>query len=89
MRYVFVYLIAINIFAFCLYAVDKRRAVKGKRRIKELHLMFSALIGGSIGALSAMQLCRHKTKHLKFTIGVPLILLCQIIAVLYLLYHAQ
>lgn len=51
--------------------------------------MFSALIGGSIGALSAMQLCRHKTKHLKFTIGVPLILLCQIIAVLYLLYHAQ
>jgi uncharacterized membrane protein YsdA (DUF1294 family) len=43
-------------------------------------LMHTAVVGGSLGVMLGMLLCRHKTKHLKFTIGVPVILLAQILA---------
>ena len=67
-----------NIFAFFLYAADKIRAKLNQWRIPERVLLLAALIGGSVGALLAMYLLRHKTKHPKFTVGVPLILILQI-----------
>ena len=59
--------------------VDKRKAIKNKWRIPEATLLFWAAIGGSAGSLLGMYTFRHKTKHPKFTIGVPAILIAQII----------
>ena len=58
--------------------VDKRRAKKKRWRIPEVTLLASALLGGSIGALAGMYLFRHKTRHLKFKLGLPLILVFHI-----------
>ena len=73
-----IYLVIINIAAFLLYALDKAKAKLRQWRISEACLISAALIGGSVGALLAMYLLRHKTKHPKFTVGVPLILILQI-----------
>lgn len=74
-----IYLVAINLTAYILYAIDKYKSKKYKWRISEKALIIAALVGGSVGALFAMKMFRHKTKHKKFTIGVPLILIAQIV----------
>lgn len=58
--------------------VDKQKARKNRWRIPERTLIGSALLGGSVGALLGMYTFRHKTRHLKFTLGVPAILIAQI-----------
>lgn len=68
-------LLILNLISFCLYFIDKRKAIKNKQRISEKTLLLSAFLFGSIGAIVGMYLCRHKTKKLKFTILVPLFLL--------------
>ena len=73
--WIIVYLLAINFLAFMLFAVDKLKAKKRKRRISENALLFVALIGGSLGALMGMKVFKHKIKHNKFRFGIPLILL--------------
>ena len=80
-----VYLLLVNAAGFLLMLVDKIKARKNLWRIPESTLLLSAAIGGSIGSLAGMYTFRHKTKHLKFTLGVPAILILQIAAVLYLL----
>ena len=81
---ILIYLLIINAVAFLLMLVDKLKAKKHLWRIPESTLMTSALLGGSVGALLGMYTVRHKTKHKKFTIGIPLILFAQIaLAVLY------
>ena len=78
------YLLLINAVAFILMLTDKYKARKNLWRIPEAVLMGSALLGGSVGALAGMYACRHKTKHLKFTLGIPVILVLQIVgAILY------
>lgn len=81
-----IYLGVINLVAFVLYGIDKWKATHGKWRIKEATLIGIAIVGGSIGALVGMKAFRHKTKHKKFTIGVPVILAIQVAAVLYALF---
>ena len=78
MKYFLIYLLIVNIFAFLLMFIDKQKAQKGAWRISERNLFLSAIIGGSIGGILGMQIFRHKTKHKKFTIGMPLILMLQI-----------
>lgn len=73
------YLILINAAAFLLMLIDKQKAKKKKWRIPEATLIGSAAIGGSIGALAGMYTFRHKTKHPKFTVGIPVILVLQLI----------
>ncbi len=73
------YLLAINIVAFIMYGVDKKKAIKHKWRIPEHDLILVAVLGGSIGALLGMKAFRHKTKHAKFVIGVSAILVVQLI----------
>ena len=72
------YLILMNLIAFALYGIDKRRAKQGAWRISEYTLLLVALLGGSLGALLGMRYFRHKTRHRKFRYGVPLILLLQL-----------
>ena len=78
---ILLYLLIINAVAFLLMLVDKQKAKKKLWRIPESTLLLSAAIGGSVGALAGMYTFRHKTKHLKFTLGVPAILIVQIIGV--------
>lgn len=73
-----IYLIAINLVTFFIYGIDKLKAKRGKWRIPESMLLTLAVVGGSIGALLGMLVFRHKTKHKKFIIGVPLILAAQV-----------
>lgn len=83
-----IYLIAINIAAFCLMGIDKRRAKRHLWRISEKTLFLPALLGGSLGGILGMHLFRHKTKHWYFKYGLPGILILQIAAGLWIyLYH--
>ena len=79
MKYLLAYLVIINAAGFLIMLIDKRKAQKNLWRIPERTLMSVAVSGGSIGVLLGMQIFRHKTKKLRFTIGVPVILAMQII----------
>lgn len=81
------YLLAINIIAFLVYAIDKKKAVRKKYRIRESCLMGVAVIGGSVGAWMSMHLYRHKTQKPKFYIGVPLIFIVQAVGALIFHYY--
>ena len=78
-----VYLAIINIVAFIMFGIDKFKAKHSMWRTPERVLMLAAFVGGSIGALSGMLLFRHKTRHKLFTIGLPLILLLQLLFILW------
>lgn len=73
-----IYLIGINALTFLIYGADKWKAQRNRWRIPEETLIWVAIVGGSIGALLGMHLFRHKTKHQKFLIGIPVILLVQV-----------
>ena len=79
-----VYLIVVNISAIAVYGWDKLSAKQGWQRVPEKILLLLALLGGSVGALAAMTFFRHKTRHLKFIYGVPMIFVLQIAALVYL-----
>ena len=85
MKAILLYLLIINAAGFLLMLIDKWKAKKNLWRIPEKTLLGVALIGGSIGAYAGMQFFRHKTKHPKFTIGIPVIIALQLIAVAYFL----
>ena len=79
-RYMAYWLAAVNIAAFFLMWLDKRRANRrGARRIRERTLFLSALLGGSAGAAAGMWIFRHKTKHWYFVWGMPGILILQLV----------
>lgn len=78
MKYFIIYVAAINIYAFFIMYIDKQRAIKKRWRVPEARLLFIAAILGSLGILSGMYIFRHKTKHAKFTFGVPIIIACQL-----------
>lgn len=82
-----IWLILINLIAFAAYGMDKRKAVKGQWRIPEATLIGLSLAGGPVGAYAGMKVFHHKTKHAKFTIGVPVIMAAWIAAVIFLLIH--
>ena len=79
------YLIAINVVAIVAYGIDKISAAEGRKRIRIVTLLGIAFLGGSIGALIAMYSFRHKIRQPYFTIGVPLILVTQIVVLFYVM----
>lgn len=82
---ILLYLLIINAIGFLLMLVDKFKAKKNLWRIPEATLMLTAVLGGSVGCLIGMYTVRHKTKHPKFTLGIPLILAVQLAALIWLL----
>ena len=84
-QFILIYLLIVNAAGFLLMTVDTYKARKNLWRIPEATLMTVALIGGSIGSLMGMYTVRHKTKHLKFTLGIPAILVLQIAAVIWIM----
>ena len=79
------FLLIINALGFALMLADKWKARKNLWRIPEATLMAVAALGGSVGSLLGMYAVRHKTKHLKFTVGIPLILGLQLLLAVFLL----
>ena len=84
-----VYLIVMNIYGFILMGVDKGKAIRGIRRIPESTLFLVAVLGGSAGVFMGMQSYRHKTRHVKFTVGIPLIFTAEAVLALVLAYWTR
>lgn len=78
-RILVVYLLAINLLAFILYGIDKKRARKREWRISEKTLIGIAVIGSCVGAILGMHIFHHKTRHWYFRYGLPLILTIQVL----------
>ena len=79
------YLVIINALGFGLMLADKVKAKKNLWRIPEATLLWVAVLGGSLGSILGMNVFRHKTKHLKFALGLPLILAAQVVLAVVLL----
>ena len=86
-RILFSYLLVVNTGALLIMWWDKRKARKGAYRIPEKTLFIWALVGGSAGAYAGMHIFRHKTRHTKFRVGFPLILVVHFLIVARLLWH--
>lgn len=83
MEILIIYFFVINVSAFAANGLDKFKARRGTWRIPEKTLLLLAVVGGSIGALGGMYLFRHKTRKRKFSLGVPLIFIIQVIGIVY------
>lgn len=81
---ILLYLLIINLIGFFAMLSDKRKAQRGKWRIPEQTLFIITILGGGIGTIAGMYKFRHKTQKLKFTIGLPAIVILEIILVIYL-----
>ena len=85
MKYLYLYLTIINALGLLLMLADKQKARRGVWRIPERTLLWVAALGGSLGSWVGVQMFRHKTKHLKFTIGIPIFLALHIVGLIFLL----
>lgn len=73
--------LVMNVLAFTLMALDKKRAKAGKWRIKEATLFLVTALFGGLGGTLGMYVFRHKTKHWYFKIGFPALLAVQVILI--------
>ena len=83
------YAVFINTWAFTMYGIDKYKAKHGLWRIPEAALLLMAAVGGSIGAWCGMQVFHHKTRKPKFSIGVPVIFVVEMVLLIYLWKFVQ
>lgn len=83
LKNILLYLVMINIIGFFMMWSDKRKAKKGKWRIPEQTLFIVTAIGGGIGTIAGMYTFRHKTQKLKFTIGLPALVILEILIIIY------
>ena len=74
-QFALLWLVGTNLLAIVLTVSDKVRAKKGKWRVPEDTLLFVALLGGAVGEYITMRLIRHKTRHKKFMITLPVFIL--------------
>ena len=84
LKNILIYLSVINLTGFLMMWSDKRRAKWGKWRIPEQTLFIVTALGGGIGTIAGMYTFRHKTKKLKFTVGLPILMILEIALVIYL-----
>ena len=82
--FLYLYVAAVNVVTFFIYGLDKSKAKAGRWRIPEANLIFLAVLGGSVGALAGMRFFHHKTRKPKFYIGIPAILIIQIMLIYFL-----
>lgn len=84
MKWGFLYLLLMNLIAFAAMKSDKHRAERGMWRISEKKLFLLAALGGSLGGIAGMYCFHHKTKHKRFVVGFPLILLLHCTLILWI-----
>ncbi len=82
------YFLIVNLWGFVLMFIDKRKAERNHFRISEFSLFIPAILGGALGCLLGMRLFHHKTRHLKFIIGMPFLLLVYLAAIVILLFFS-
>ncbi|MFA7245041.1 MAG: DUF1294 domain-containing protein [Candidatus Magasanikbacteria bacterium] len=75
------YLILINIVTFITFGIDKSKSINNARRVSEKTLWIMSFLGGSLGAMLAMKMFRHKTKKLSFQAMMAVILVVQIFVI--------
>lgn len=85
---ILLYILLVNLGGFIAFGIDKKRSVRSKWRIPEATLLSFALFGGSPGCLLGMNVFRHKTLKPLFSIGIPAILIVEVLIVLFLLFVA-
>lgn len=81
-----IYLLLVNIVSFIIYGLDKRFAIKRKRRIPESDLFLLSIIGGATGSFLAMHFFHHKNRKLKFRIIIPLFIFIWCFAIVYVAF---
>ena len=81
-----IYLIVINILGFLIMGLDKHKAKMAERRIPENTLFMFTILGGGVGTIAGMYVFHHKTKKKKFKVGMPLILILEILIFVYFKY---
>ncbi len=77
MYYFLIYLAVISAVSVIVTVADKVKAIRHRRRVRERTLLILAALGGSVAMLITMLLIRHKTRHPKFMLGIPLIIAAQ------------
>ncbi len=87
LRFLFFYVVIMNIMGLAVMGIDKNRAKHHVWRISETTLFLVSFLGGSIGTWTGMYLFRHKTKHWYFVIGMPVICVLQMAAAVYAFYR--
>ena len=87
---VLIYLALISLFAVIVTIADKIRSKNpGKRRVPEDTLMLISACGGSLAMLITMLMIRHKTRHIKFMLGIPAIILVQVVLLYILIFRVN
>lgn len=84
-----IYMVVMNIVGFLVMGADKMKARKHRRRVPERSIFIISIISGSVGVLAGMYTFRHKTRHMKFVIGIPVIIAAQIIVGIVLTYKFE
>ena len=79
-----IYITIVSIIAFIMFGIDKYRAKYNYWRIKELTLLCLAALGGAIGAMFAMFVFRHKIRKPQFMIGIPALIVIQVVYCIFL-----
>ncbi|GAB6991870.1 DUF1294 domain-containing protein [Paenibacillus pini] len=82
---IWIWFIFINVVGYLVMSEDKRRARNRRERVPERTLFILAAIGGSLGVLIAMYRKRHKTRHLSFRMGIPVLLVINVALYTYFL----
>jgi len=85
MKNIVLYLLIINLVGFAIMGIDKWKAKNNQWRIPEKTLFLVTALGGGFGTIVGMYTFRHKTKKIEFTVGLPAILILEIILVIYLI----
>lgn len=83
-QFFIIYLVIINFLGFIIMGIDKLKAKRGSRRVPENTLFMFTILGGGVGTILGMYIFRHKTKKKKFTVGMPIILIIEVL--LFILY---
>ena len=83
---IIIYLLIINLAGFLAMGLDKWKAKRGAWRIPENTLFMFTILGGGIGTTAGIYVFRHKTKKLRFTVGMPVLSILELILVLYLTF---
>lgn len=78
---IMMYMVAISLFGLFQMGYDKKQAKKGFWRVPEKTLFLTAAAGGAMGVFMGMKLFRHKTKHKSFTLGIPMLLMLNLLVV--------
>ena len=87
MNFIILYFIIISLIAVIITITDKYKAIHHKWRISEAALLIISALGGGVAMYATMLIIRHKTKKLKFMLGIPLIVIIELIAVLLVLNY--